>query len=232
MIKGMTGFGNTVVMSPMYAYVISPKMTTPIDLLFSLPTNGWLFLKNRQHVKVSYIGPIILLMLVGTLPGALLLKYIDVTLMKLVLGVFIVIISADMFHHKYMKHEKLKPRPWLKVVFGIGSGITVGMFGISIPIAAYLTRSSSEPDVFKGRLSAIFLIDNIIRIILYTVLGIFTSPVLQLVILLAPAVMGGMYLGMFIARKLSIEWVNKLIIAMLAILGANLAISNIKVLFL
>lgn len=63
-------------------------------------------------------------------------------------------------------------------------------------------------------------------------LGIFTSPVLQLVILLAPAVMGGMYLGMFIARKLSIEWVNKLIIAMLAILGANLAISNIKVLFL
>lgn len=222
MVKGMTGFGNTVIMAPMYAQIVSPKIITPIDLVFSLPTNTALYIKNRQHVKVKKVASIIVLMLIGSIPGALILKYVEVELLKVLLGILIVGISLDLYHHKYMRHNKLKPNKGLKIFFSLLAGLTVGMFGISLPIAVYLNRASKSPDEFKGGLSLVFLADNVIRTTLYIVLGLFTADILRLAFMLLPVVFIGMAVGMWLSSRIAAIWIDKMIILMLLILGMKL----------
>jgi uncharacterized membrane protein YfcA len=230
-IKGISGFGNTVIMSPLYVQILPPTIVTPIDLLFSIPTNIFIYYKNHKHVVVKQLLPVIALMAIGAVPGALLLKFMNVELFKALLGLLIVGIAIDRVHHKYMKHGKLNKRLWLKLVLGIFSGLTVGMFGIGLPIAAYLTRTSESVKAFKGQITFIFLCENLFRLFLYIGLGLITLEVFKYVLYLCPFVALGLYFGHLLSRKVKDVFTDVVIVALLVVIGTNMFLSNTLNLF-
>ncbi len=225
-IKGISGFGNTVIMSPLYVQVLPPTVVTPIDLMFSIPTNTFLFFKNKQHVKVKALLPVILFMAIGAIPGAFLLKYMNVTLFKLLLGGLIVGIAIDRVHHKYMKHGALNKNRWLMIGLGLFSGLTVGMFGIGLPIAAYLTRTSASVKAFKGQITFIFLCENLFRAVLYISLGLLTKQIFVYVALLCPFVFVGLYGGHKLSGRIKEVYSDVVIVLLLVVTGLNMMVVN------
>lgn len=63
--KGITGFGNTLVMGSLFSFVVSNRLTTPVDLLFGIPTNTYMAWKERKNISLKIVIPLSLMLLAG-----------------------------------------------------------------------------------------------------------------------------------------------------------------------
>ena len=73
-VKGITGFGSTLVLAPLFSFVVSNRFTTPVDLLTCIPTNAYLVWKNRKSIDFGTVAPLSIMLLAGVAPGIMLLK--------------------------------------------------------------------------------------------------------------------------------------------------------------
>jgi len=226
MVKGLTGFGNSLVMAPMFSMVVTPKTTTPVDLLFSLPANAYLVWKEKQGLDYKVVGPLALCVLIGNVPGILFLKTGNMTLLKVVLGIVVICIGLEMiFRDKIPGADSVNPV--VLTVLGVFSGFLAGMFGIGAPMVAYVNRVAKGSQSFRANLCCVFLIENVFRLIAYGLTGILTKSIVVMALVLAPAVIIGMQLGYKLYRKLDEVTVRKLVITLLLASGSLLTIRNL-----
>ena len=52
-VKGLTGFGNTLVMNSLLSLFKENRFITPIDLMLSIPTNTYMAWKNLALLIIS-----------------------------------------------------------------------------------------------------------------------------------------------------------------------------------
>jgi len=70
-----------------------------------------------------------------------------------------------------------------------------GLFGIGALLAAYVSRVTEDTDSFKANISVVFIADNTVRIILYSVLGLLNLKTVQMSLLLFPFALLGLLAG-------------------------------------
>lgn len=51
MVKGLTGFANTLVLTAIMSFERSGRDITPMDLLLSFPANVWMMLQQRRSIQ-------------------------------------------------------------------------------------------------------------------------------------------------------------------------------------
>lgn len=226
-IKGITGFGNTLVMAPLFSFVVSNRFTTPVDLLISIPTNAWLVWKNRASINFRTVLPLSIMLLAGVIPGIMLLKTGNDLVLKLVLGIVIVALGIEMLYRKPPEQTVGgKSNKALLAVIGLVSGVLAGMYGISAFLVAYISRTSTDRSQFRANLCSLFLVDNIFRLIWYSAAGIMTAEITRFTVFVAPAVVLGMYLGTKVDTGLKEDTVRKATIYLLIISGALLLVKS------
>ncbi|HWR60937.1 MAG TPA: sulfite exporter TauE/SafE family protein [Clostridia bacterium] len=226
-IKGITGFGNTLVMAPLFSFVVSNRFTTPVDLLISIPTNAYLVWKNRESINFRTVMPLSLMLLVGVIPGILLLKTGNDLVLKAFLGAVIVALGIEMLYRKPPgEADAAGGNRALLVVVGLLSGVLAGMYGISAFLVAYVSRTSAGRSQFRANLCSLFLVDNIFRLIWYSVAGIMTMEIIRFTVFMAPAVVLGMYVGTRVDTGLKEETVRKATIYLLVVSGVVLLIRS------
>lgn len=74
MVKGLTGFANTLVLTAIMSFERSGRDITPMDLLLSFPANVWMMLQQRRSIQWKKALPVCAVLLAGCIPGTLLLK--------------------------------------------------------------------------------------------------------------------------------------------------------------
>lgn len=226
-VKGITGFGNTLVMAPLFSFVVSNRFTTPVDLLISIPTNSYLVWRNRKSIDIKTVIPLALMLLGGVIPGIMLLKTGNDLLLKCILGIVIMILGIEMLLRKQDRQIPEKSNKVLLVIIGLVSGILAGMYGISAFLVAYISRTSADRSQFRANLCSLFLVDNVFRLVWYSVTGIMTKEVVSFTLMIAPAVAAGMYIGTKVDMGLKEETVRKATIYLLIISGAVLLIKSL-----
>lgn len=226
-IKGITGFGNTLVMAPLFSFMVPNKFTTPVDLLISIPTNAYLVWKNRRSINYKTVAPLSIMLLVGVVPGIMLLKSGNDLVLKSVLGVVIVALGIEMLYRKPAQQVAVKGNKAFLAMVGLISGVLAGMYGISAFLVAYISRTSTDRSQFRANLCSLFLVDNIFRLFWYSAAGILTIDILRFTIFIAPAVVLGMYFGTKVDTGLKEETVRKATIYLLLVSGAVLLIRSV-----
>ena len=73
-VKGLCGFANTLVFTTVLSFGTANVNISPIDLVLGYPTNLILTWKNRNRLDWKVWLPLSVLVLMGSVPGALLLK--------------------------------------------------------------------------------------------------------------------------------------------------------------
>lgn len=225
-IKGITGFGNTLVMSPLFSFTLSNKLITPVDLLLGLPANAWMAWRERRHIDWKVVLPLSLLLLAGIIPGVFLLKTADDRLLKAVLGLAVAASAAEMFLRKPAGDGGKKPhRAWM-VVAGAVSGVLCGLYGIGALLAAYVSRTTDGKGPFRANLCFVFLVENLFRLALYLATGVLTLEALKLALILLPAAALGLAIGMKVDIGMKPETTKKAVIALMAASGIVLFVMN------
>lgn len=226
-IKGIAGFGNTLLMTPLFSFILDSKQITPVDLLFSIPINTFLVLKDRKHFSIKIVLPLSLLLLAGDLVGALFLQSTDDRILKIFLSILIIGVAIEMWTRP-KKVEGKKPNPIFLSIIGILSGITAGIFGISVLLVAYISRTTTNRGSFRSSLGFVFLIDNFFRLFYYLTLPhpIITKESFHLFILFIPAVIIGMIIGVISQHKIKEKTMKNIFIILLMSTGLLLLIQN------
>ena len=225
-VKGLCGFGNTLVFSSILGFGTNNIDITPIDLMLTYPPNIILTVRNRKNLKASIWLPLTALVILGSIPGALLLKNVDARFIKLVFGVVIVLIGLEMLLRE-LNSKKVKGSRVLLLIIGVLSGLLCGMFGIGALLAAYVGRVTDTGDAFKANISLVFAAENTFRIVMYCVLGILTADSFKRALMMMPFMLIGLFAGIFGAKKLKERIVRILVIALLIISGIIMIVNSI-----
>ena len=225
-VKGMCGFANTLVFDTILSFRMNNINITPVELLTGYPSNFIVVWKERKALSMKVWGPLALLVIAGSIPGALFLKNGDTTTIKLIFGFVVVCIGIEMFFREYQKNKK-KTSPVVLGIIGVASGLLCGLFGIGALLAAYVSRTTDENSAFCGNLCMVFIIENTFRIIFYISCGIITLSVAQQALVLIPFMLIGLGVGMLLAKVLPEKVVKQFVIVMLVLSGISLILHNI-----
>ncbi|WP_315068508.1 sulfite exporter TauE/SafE family protein [uncultured Clostridium sp.] len=226
-IKGITGFGNTLVMGSLFSFVISNKLTTPIDLILGIPTNIYIVWRERKNISRKIVVPLSLMLLCGIIPGTFLLKSGDDWLLKSIFGIIIICMAFEMLTKDSIKNKGDKNNPIFLAIIGVTSGILAGLYGIGALLVAYISRTTDNKNQFRANICCVFLVDNIFRFFLYWFTDILNKEVFLLALFLSPAVFLGMFIGVKVDSNMKEETVNKSVIALLIISGIVLIIKSL-----
>jgi uncharacterized membrane protein YfcA len=231
-VKGLCGFANTLVFQSILSFQNDNKNISPVELILTYPANIILMVKERKSLKWSVCLPLTILVVIGSVPGILLLKSADTTIIKLIFGAVTVAVAVEMFFRMRRKTEKEEGTGAKIMMFLIGllSGVLCGLYGVGALLGAFVGRKTETLSAFKANMSFIFVAENTLRIVLYIVLGILTLEILNKAIILIPFMFAGLFLGMFASRFVNETLAKKLIILALIISGISLIVTSSMVL--
>lgn len=222
-VKGLCGFANTLVFSTILSFSTNNVNISPVELVLGLPSNIMISYKERKSVQWKVCLPLAGLVLLGDIPGILLLKNTNTQVIKGIFGFVIIAIGVEMLLREYI--GKTKKSQLLLITIGILSGILCGLYGIGALLAAYMGRVTDNSSSFKGNLCIVFLIDNLFRLIMYGVTGIITLATLKQSVILFPFMALGLFLGMKGSSFLDEKKIKKLVIIMLILSGVSLIVT-------
>ena len=225
-VKGLCGFANTLVFTSILSFGVSNASISPVELLLGYPTNFILAWKERKSIRWEICLPLALLVVVGTIPGVFFLKSANVSSIKVLFGAIIVLIGAEMLWSD-ANGSRFKQSKFLLILIGILSGILCGLYGVGALLGAYLGKVTNDSHSFKANICTVFVIENTLRIVLYTVWGLLTFDVLRQAVILLPFMLIGLGSGMLSGTFLDEKIVRKLVIVMLIVSGTALILTNL-----
>ncbi len=225
-IKGLCGFANTLIFTSILSFGAANANISPIDLLLGCPANLILTWKNRKSLDPKVYLPLAALVLAGSIPGAFLLKNVDARAIKLVFGIVVTALGAEMLSREYSR-KKVKSSRLVLVIIGVAAGVLCGLFGVGALLAAYVNRVTEDGSAFKANISAVFIADNIFRLILYSALGLLTMDTVRLALLLIPFALLGLAVGIKCSDHMKEKLVKKMTSILLILSGISLVLKNL-----
>ncbi len=225
-VKGLCGFANTLVFTSILGFGVNNVNISPVELVLGFPSNIIMTWKNRKGLNPRIFLPLIAVLLIGSIPGAFLLKNVDARLVKILFGVVIVLVGIEMMLREYGKNL-IKDSRLVMAVAGLIGGLLCGLFGIGVLMAACVSRITKDSTEFKANLSLIFIVENLVRVVTYSLFGIITFESLKLSFVLMPVMLLGVFAGIKSASLLDESKVKKIVIIMLIISGIALVIKNL-----
>ena len=225
-IKGVAGFGNTRVGTGVMAFSRSNAELTPVELLLCVPTNLTLALVHRRAIDWKLTLPPLLMVLAGDVLGVTLLARVDVTAMKLIFGVVLILLGIEAFWREFHAAQK-SASPLLLTVLGVAAGIMCGLFSVGALLAAYFARVTTDDDTFKGSMCLIFAAENLFRVAAYIMTGLLTVSTLSSAAMLLPAMGAGLFLGMKCSGRLNVRLMKLIVNVLLVFSGIALLLTNL-----
>lgn len=225
-VKGICGFANTLVFGSIMSYTRNTINITPIDLIIGTPANMIITWKERKNISVKVFIPLSILVIIGIIPGAFFLKVGDSSQIKVLFGFIVILIGLESFLRERQKVKKQSSKTLL-IIVGIISGALCGLFGVGAFLVAYISRTTENQNQFRANICAVFLVENIFRLVLYSMTGILTFDIFRESLILYPFMLLGLGLGIFLSKKISEALVKKIVIILLMLSGLTLIINNL-----
>lgn len=226
-IKGLCGFANTLVFTSILTFGANNVNISPVELILGYPTNLILTYRNRKKLKPAVFVPLTILVLLGSIPGAFILKNVTAGYIKVIFGFVVILLGVEL----YLRDAKILPVKQsnaMLAIIGIISGVLCGIFGVGALLAAYVSRVTTSTDEFKANISVVFIVENTFRVILYTALGIITFAEVKKALILVPFMLLALFLGIKSSEVIDDKIVKRIVIILLILSGVVMVVQNIK----
>ena len=192
-VRGITGFGGAMVMSPPMALLLGPLVTVPVVLLLESVVAAPMLVQNRRLVRWRVIGPI-LGMACATVPlGTWILVSVDPQLMRRVIAAVVIVFSLILLAG--LRYHGAQRTP---TALGLGalSGTMVGATSMGgPPVILYLLAGPDPIDVTRANLTYFVGGISLAGVAMLWLNGVLGGAGLLLAAVLAPGYYGGMVLG-------------------------------------
>jgi uncharacterized protein len=195
-IRGITGFGGAMVMSPPLALLLGPLLTVPVVLLLESVAAAPMLVQLRHLVRWRAIGPIIAMACLTVPLGTYVLVSADPLVMRRVIAAVVIVFSLLLLRGwRYAGQQRLATALGLGAVSGTMVGAT-SMGGP--PVILYLLAGPDPIDTTRANLTYFVGAISLAGVATLAASGVLGAQGLWLAALLAP----GYYLGMVVGTRL------------------------------
>ncbi len=225
MIQGMTSFGFSLIAVPLLGIVLPLKDFVPMLVLFSFLINLILYRNLTGSFNKKRILVLVLSGLTSTILGIYMLKFVDNSILKLVVG-FVILISAVLM--LFGIRIRVKVRILGDIIAGIASGLLNGSVSLSgPPVILLLSNEDTEKEIFRKTLTTYFLLLNLISLPLFFMNGLLSTDIVIKSLINLPALGVGMFLGLYMGNRISEKHFKKITLGMIFLLGIMSVMSSI-----
>ncbi len=226
LLQGLSGFGFSILAIPLITIILTPKVTVPILLMYSMIINIAVLYSSRKHIDFSRIWLLLIFGIIGVPIGTQLLIMVNENYLKLFIGILILsfgILLAKGIRKK-LKHEKLGMIP-----VGLVSGILGGSISVSgPPLIILMANQDVDKQTFRASLALYFFLLNIFTLPVYIYNGLITEEVLSYSVTFLPGLLAGVILGNLYSHKIAEQHFRKLTLTLLIVLGLIAIFSSIR----
>lgn len=222
-LKGATGAGAPILAIPAMAAFHDVRFAIVVMTVPNVVTNMLQAWQNRRHhLRAGFLLPFLLSAAVGVMLGTWALVGLDSRTLSLVVA-FAVLLYLVLRVTK--ANWKLSPplAAQLAAPFGFLSGVVQGSAGISAPVSlSFLNAMQLDRLTFMNTVSLLFVTFGSIQIPALALSGILSGTSFLISCAALLPMLLGMPIGAFLARSVSREKFDRLIIILLAGLAAKM----------
>lgn len=217
LVRSSVGFGDALVAMPLLILVIDLKVATPLVAIVGLTIAATILFSQWQMLNLRGMWQLIISTLVGIPFGLVLIQFAPQHLAKSILGILLIlygIYGVSGLSLPHLKNDKLA------ALFGFIAGILGGGYNTNgPPIVIYGTLRKWSQDYFRVNLQGYFFLSNCLIVVSHGLAGLWTAQVLQFYFVSLPFLGLGILTGSFIGRRISKSVFEKLIYALLFLIG-------------
>jgi uncharacterized membrane protein YfcA len=200
---GLPGVGFLAI--PLFALILPARASTgallPLLVLGDLFAVGW----YRRHAVWSQLVRLLPLAALGVVIGFVAMGRIGDREMRYVMGAMVLALQAfGLWRSARSRSEPTGAGAWVfAAVMGVLAGFTTMVANAAGPVTlVYLLTMRLPKNQFLGTSAWFYLCINLFKIPFSVGLGLITPGSLLFDLLLAPAMVAGAFLGIFLARRL------------------------------
>jgi len=205
-VETTTGFGSTVIALGLGIYFYPLKELVVVLVILGWLQSLYIVARAFRHILWKILLTRILLFSGMGLPlGIWFFEHFGGSQLKILLGIFIVVISISQLYLYYRQKGQIKPLPFIlgALVLVLG-GFIHGIFASGGPLIVYYSsREIKDKAGFRATLSALWFILNSFLLSNYIIRGQIQTPTLEFTGLLLPALVLGIIIGEFLHKKVN-----------------------------
>ena len=193
-VRAAIGFGSGLVSVALLSLLFPIKQVVPVVLLLDIIAPFYLGIYDLHELRGDELKALLPASLAGLALGSVVLARTDAQSLTTFLGVFIL---AYVAYALLLRPERLPQisRRWAWPLGTLGGVIGSLYGGGGPPIVAYLQMRHLDKRAFRATFQAIALVDNLLRALMYLLLGLLNLALGTVFLALAPAALLGLYLG-------------------------------------
>ncbi|MBQ9305712.1 sulfite exporter TauE/SafE family protein [Butyrivibrio sp.] len=224
-IQGITGFAGTILAMPASLRLVGMRTAVPVLNLLGLLSGIYVFIGNREYINKKVLKKVVLVMGVTVIAGLFIKKLLlsNTRLLYWILGFIVVTIALSGLVKIFRKApEESLSEPVLNLLL-LAAGVVHGMYVCGGPLLiAYMTKKIPEKSSFRATISTTWIFLNGIIFLSHIYSGSFTPDVVRSSFISVPFLLGGMFAGSVLYKKMSQSFFVKLTYVLLLISGISL----------
>jgi len=192
-VRGITGFGGALVMTPPLALLFGPAIAVPVALLLESVVAAPMLVHTRRQVRWRAIGPILVTAcLTAPLGGYILATADPQTLRRAIAAIVIAFCLLLLAGWRYQGRQRIAT----SVALGALSGAMAGATSIGgPPVILYLLSGPDPVDITRANLTLFVAVTSLAAIIALWANGVLGTGAAWTGLVLAPGYYGGLIAG-------------------------------------
>lgn len=216
--QGVAGFGSALTALPLLAILLDIKTVIPLVGLFSLSITFLLFVQLLKYLEWKRIYSLIAGAILGIPIGVFFLKRLDKDTIQWTLGIILILYAI---YGLFFKSSKNGMREGWAYFYGFLAGCLGGALSApGPPVVVYTSLQSWSKDRIKATLQGFLFVSYVTAVFAQAVSGVTTVTVLRFYLISLPVLILGTYGGSYCYGKISEEWYRRIMLILLALLGA------------
>lgn len=212
-VRGITGFGGAMVMSPPLALLLGPRVTVPVVLLLESIIAAPMLWQTRERVNWRMIGAILAAACLFVPIGVLVLAVTDPKVTRNAIAITVIVFALLL-----LRGWRYAGRPRLATSLGLGA-ISGGMLGATSiggpPVILYLLSGPDPIETTRANLTLYVTVTSLIGIVMLLQQRIFDAHAAWTSLWLAPAYYAGLVGGIRLFPRFNDQRFRRFTLALL-----------------
>ena len=227
--KGGFGSGLGIMATPLVALAVPTPQAAAIMLPILLVMDATGLAAYRGTFHRSNLGLLLAGGVAGIALGALTFRYFSEAMIRAVLGAMAIAFVAHRMHQGGTGAPAVTPSRANGLFWSTVSGLTSTIAHAGgPPLSVYLLPQKLDKAILVGTTVIFFAVINAVKLVPYLWLGLFDSRNLLTSLALAPLAPFGIWLGVWLMRRLSQDLFYRIAYAMLVIVGLKLLWDGVR----
>jgi uncharacterized membrane protein YfcA len=222
-VRGITGFGGAMVMSPPLALLLGPRVTVPVVLLLESIVAAPMLWQTRRLVDMRVVGAILLAACLFVPLGVRVLAIADAGTMRDAIALTVIVFSLLL-----LLGWRYRGKPRLVTSLGLGalSGAMLGATSVGgPPVILYLLSGPDPVATTRANLTLYVTVTSLIGIVMLVEQRIFDAQSAWMSLWLAPAYCAGLLLGIRVFPRFDARRFRRFTLAILIVVSGGILIA-------